>query len=105
MKKTYAHTENGRKIFCKFITSPLGELFIEFYMPLAGYSYWYYPEERLGKVRLASTKTSADGRKFIVTYAIHPSFWAGQGFGNYKYYSVQDIINVVATRMFNFNVK
>lgn len=105
MKKTYAHLKDGRKIFCKYTTNNVGELFIEFYCPLVGFSYQYIPEKLRGKVRLVNAKTSADGRKFLVTYAVHPIFWCGYGFGDYQYYSIQQVIDTVASKMFKFGYK
>ncbi len=79
MKKFIArNAETGDKVFCKYEVLNTGILRVEYYLPKAGFSVIW--DRKHNFCRFLDIRNSTDGRKSIVTYAIHPNYWSGFGF-------------------------
>lgn len=79
MKKYIARNADTQdKVFCKYEITKQGILVVEYYLPKAGFSVIW--DNKNNFCRIAGVRVSADGRKTIVTYIIHPNYWSGFGF-------------------------
>lgn len=103
MKKNYAHhLSGGEKLFCKTELTSTGVLVIDFYLPKSEFSVKW---ERNNLVAIKGIRETADERKSIVTYLVHPSFWLGDSFGSMsEYLSIQDALDYVFTEYINLHV-
>ena len=89
MKKYVAHNRAGDKVFCKYEMFKTGILCVEYYLPKGGFSVIWE-----GKLfRVADVRDSADGRKTIVTYHIHPGYWMFQDLKHMSYMTWFDAMN------------
>ena len=86
MKKYIArNAETGDKVFCKYEMLNTGILRVEYFLPKYGYSVIW--DRKNNFCRITGNRYSADGRKSIVTYLIHPNYWSGFGFQGMHYTS------------------
>ncbi len=102
MKKYYACNQNtGEKIFCKCEISPVGVLFVHYYLPKYGFSINWM---KGSFIRINSVKDTIDNRKCIVTYEVHPTAWLGESFNDSRYISPKEVIDHLFTRCIKTHV-
>ena len=76
MRKYIARNrKTGETVFCKYEICNSGILRVEYYLPKTGFSVIWNRMHPM--TALSSVRKSADGRKSIVTYFIHPMYYIG----------------------------
>jgi len=103
MKKYIArNAETGDKVFCKYELTKTGLLMVEYYLPKYGYSVIW--DRKNNYCRIAGNRYSVDGRKSIVTYHIHPSYWSGVDFKHTYYFTIFDAMNMCFKENINLHI-
>lgn len=92
MKKFIARNrKTGDKVFCKYEMLNTGILRVEYFLPKYGYSVIWDRQHPF--TRIAGNRYSADDRKSIVTYLIHPTYYAGESFSSFAYSDIYTAMN------------
>lgn len=92
MKKYIARNrKTDDMVFCKYEICKTGVLRVEYYLPKFNYSVIW--DKHHPYTRIAGNRYSADGRKSIVTYFIHPAYYAGESFSSDMYDNVFDAMD------------
>jgi len=103
MKKYIArNAETGDKVFCKYEMLNTGILRVEYFLPKYGYSVIW--DRKNNYCRIAGNRYSIDGRKSIVTYHIHPSYWSGVDFKHTYYFTIFDAMNMCFKENINLHI-
>lgn len=101
MKNCYAFNKKGEKVFCKTETAPTGILVVDYYLPRGKFSIIW---DRTTFVKIGGIRDTQDGRKDIVRYFIHPSYWLGTTFEQPTYFTQQEAIDMVFNEFVNLYV-
>lgn len=101
MKKHYAFNKKGERVFCKTETTPTGILVVNYYLPRGKFGIIW---DRTALVQIGGIRGTKDGRKDIVIYFIHPSYWLGTTFEQPTYFTQQDAIDMVFNEFINLYV-
>lgn len=92
-RAAYAFNKAGEKIFCKVRLTYFG-LFIDYYVPKKnGFSVIWHKGDR---VRICGVKDTLDGRKTIVSFHVHPTYWLSTSFVNTLTLSREQVIDDIS---------
>lgn len=92
MRKYIARNrKTGETVFCKYEFTVTGILTVEYFLPKSGFTLRW--DRKKEGTRICGLRTSADGRKSIATYFIHPSYWVGYNFSCACCSSVYEALN------------
>ena len=97
----YAYNDRGQKCFCKYKMSPAGFLYVDYFLPKYKFSIFWPLDNPLARVD--SVRDTADNRKTVVTFRVHPAAWAGKNFEDHTFKSVQSVISEVFDKHININ--
>ena len=92
MKKYVAlNAKTSELVFCKYEICKTGILRVEYFLPKSGFSVIWNRKHHF--CRIAGVRETCDGRKSIVTYMIHPTYYAGESFQTIMHDTVFDAMN------------
>ena len=103
MEKYYAYNaKTGDKVFCKYEMLNTGILRVDYFLPKYGYSVIW--DRMNDNCRIAGNRYSVDGRKSIVTYHIHPSYWMGKNFKHSSYLTIFNAMDLCLQKNINLHI-
>lgn len=93
-KRVCINRTTGKKGFCKVSTCPTGVVSVQYFMPRYGFSVIWAKEPL---IRINEVRDTKDGRKCIVQFLVHPTFFMGKDFKNPTYNTIQEAIDEIYT--------